>query len=341
MIRIIFIIALFPLLRAQKIDIINQEKKDVSFRGLSIVSDSTLWLSGSKGTIGRSLDAGKTFEWVSPKGYETVDFRDIEAFNDSSAVVMGITEPGILLKTTDGGKNWREIFRDETKGVFFDAIDFVSENRGILLGDPLDEYPYIRFSEDIDDQWSELPIDLKEFFLPTIEKDEFFFAASGSNIIALNHNHLLIVTGGSQSRLIVIQENPFYEKIPIIQGNETSGANAIDYNFEHNFGIIVGGDYMQPDSTIQNVAVFSINFDTEEIFFSPIFKTPSGYRSSVAILDKKKAITCGINGVDFSIDQGLHWETISNESFHVCEKARKGTTVFLAGKEGTIGKLIH
>ncbi len=341
MIRLFFILSLFTFLKAQKIELINQEKKDISFRGLSIVSDSILWVSGSKGTIGKSLDAGKTFQWFSPKGYNTVDFRDIEAFNDSCAIAMGITEPGLLLKTTDGGKSWREIFRDETKGVFFNAIDFMSVKRGILLGDPLDDYPYIRFSEDIDNQWNELPLDLKEFFFPTLQKDEFFFAASGSNIIALNHNHMLMVTGGSQSRLIVIQENPFYEKIPIMQGNKSSGANALDYNFEHNFGIIVGGDYTQPDINTQNVALFSINFETEEIFFSPIFKSPSGYRSSVAILNKRKAITCGTNGVDFSVDQGLHWENISDKSFNVCKKAKQGTTVFLAGKDGNIGKLIQ
>jgi hypothetical protein len=50
-------------------------------------------------------------------------------------------------------------------------------------------------------------------------------------------------------------------------------------------------------------------------------------------------ISCGLNGVDYTEDDGHTWKWISKESFHVCRKARKGKAVFLAGSNGRIGKL--
>src|SRR5579871_2783557 len=108
---------------SQQIQILNNNTK-TSLRGLSVVSNKIIWVSGSKGTVGRSIDAGKTWEWITVKNYETRDFRDIEAFDKNTAVIMGIAEPAVILKTTDGGKNWKTVFTDSTKGMFLDAMEF-------------------------------------------------------------------------------------------------------------------------------------------------------------------------------------------------------------------------
>jgi len=52
-------------------------------------------------------------------------------------------------------------------------------------------------------------------------------------------------------------------------------------------------------------------------------------------------ITSGPTGVDYSFDGGNTWKLISNEGFHVCRIAKKGSTVYLAGTNGKIGKLIY
>src|SRR6201747_2216138 len=72
---------------AQQINYIDSSQHGVSFRGLSVVNDSTLWVSGSKGTVGKSLNGGKIFEWMKPKGFENRDFRDIEAFDSKTAII--------------------------------------------------------------------------------------------------------------------------------------------------------------------------------------------------------------------------------------------------------------
>src|ERR1041385_1730348 len=82
----------------------------VSIRGLCPVNDEVVWVSGSHGTVGRSLDGGKTWQWTIVKGFEKTDFRDIEAFNAQTAIIMGIAEPAMILKTIDGGASWKVVF---------------------------------------------------------------------------------------------------------------------------------------------------------------------------------------------------------------------------------------
>ena len=69
---------------------------NTSIRGLSAVNDRVIWVSGSNGTVGRSLDSGNTFKWTTIKGFEKTDFRDIEAFDESAAVIMSVAEPAYI-----------------------------------------------------------------------------------------------------------------------------------------------------------------------------------------------------------------------------------------------------
>ena len=105
-----------------------------SLRGLSVVNDNVVWVSGSNGTVGRSNNGGKNWNWFTVKGFEKTEFRDIEAFDASTAVIMGIAEPAHILKTTDGGETWRVVYENKTKGMFLDAMDFVGGEYGIVVG---------------------------------------------------------------------------------------------------------------------------------------------------------------------------------------------------------------
>src|SRR5215831_7916518 len=98
-------------LSAQQVNTLTSGTK-TSLRGLSVVNNNIIWVSGSSGTVGRSLDGGKNWQWIQVKGFEKKDFRDIEAFDDKTAVIMAIAEPAIILKSIDGGEHWNEVFRD-------------------------------------------------------------------------------------------------------------------------------------------------------------------------------------------------------------------------------------
>src|SRR5215467_12931421 len=92
-----------------------------SLRGLSVVNDNVIWVSGSHGTVGKSLNSGKNWNWMTVKGFEGKDFRDIEAFDANTAIIMAVDSPAYILKTVDGGATWKVVYENKTKGMFLDA----------------------------------------------------------------------------------------------------------------------------------------------------------------------------------------------------------------------------
>src|SRR6201994_1475728 len=101
------LLLLFPFRSfAQHIEVL-QQGKPTSIRGLSVVDDNVAWVSGSKGTIAITTNGGKTWDWQQVKGFENADFRDIEAFSSKEAIIMSSGTPALILKTTDGGQNWK------------------------------------------------------------------------------------------------------------------------------------------------------------------------------------------------------------------------------------------
>ncbi|MEO5594786.1 MAG: oxidoreductase, partial [Chitinophagaceae bacterium] len=83
----VFLLACSFAVNAQTIELLSTGNK-TSMRGLSVVSDKTIWASGSNGTVARSVDSGKTWKWITVPGFEKRDFRDIEAFDAVTAIVM-------------------------------------------------------------------------------------------------------------------------------------------------------------------------------------------------------------------------------------------------------------
>jgi hypothetical protein len=321
------------LLQAQQIRLLAAGKQ-VSLRGLSAVTDQVLWVSGSGGLIGLSVDAGENWKWMLVPRYEKSDFRDIEAFSDQEAVIMGITEPAVILRTTDGGNHWTTVFEDSTKSVFLDAMVF-SGGHGAVVGDPDAGKIFFAETEDRGKTWSKKypgGFDLSV-------KGEAFFAASGSNIVLIPDAGNLtvfryaLVSGGKKSCLYFDSgRNPLL----LNQGKESTGANSIAINpSDPNQAFIVGGDFSQDTLSYRNSLRIQFNPFRQESPLNP----PHGYRSSVEWLDGKHIISCGLTGVDFSEDGGLNWKLISGESFHVCRRAKDGAALFLAGAHGRIARL--
>ena len=301
--------------------------RNTSFRGLSVVNNKTIWVSGSNGTVGKSLDGGKTWNWMQVMGYEHCDFRDIEAFDEHTAVLMATGSPARIFKTTNGGTNWELVFSDSTNGMFLDAMDFWNEQSGIVVGDPINGSIYIRRTFDGGSTWRGLP----EQAYPTSANGEVLFAASGTNITHYNRREAIFVTGGTVSRLFI---RNLKHTLPLQQGTSTTGANSIAVRKKRI--LIVGGDFTN-DTLRRGTCVFSTDFG--KTFQTPQ-TPPFGYRSCVAFQSKKRILACGTSGVDVSHDGGLNWINISRQSFHVVQKAKKGNAVFMAGPGGKIAKLI-
>ena len=249
---------------------------------------------------------------------------------------MGIAEPAYILKTNDGGESWRIVYENKTKGMFLDAMDFANNQRGIVIGDPINGKIFIAQTNNSGNTWEEIEQQQNK---PVIDSGEAFFAASGSNVKLFMNDEYYMVSGGLRSRLI---SNSSVVDLPILQGKETTGANSLDI-FDNGIPkkpgqrmIVVGGDF-NADSLNRKNCYYTVNGG--KTWHSPE-TPPHGYRSSVEYLSKKDLLATGLNGVDYSSDGGKNWKWISKEGFHVCRIARIGTAVFLAGNNGRIGRVV-
>lgn len=298
-----------------------------SLRGLSAVNDRVVWVSGSSGMAGRSTDGGATWQWTTINGFEKREFRDIEAFDDSTAIILTVAEPGNILKTTDGGQHWKTVFTDSSRGMFLDAMDFSGRNYGVAVGDPLDSLQpkaYCIYTDNGGESWRPAP-----FNLP-LQKGEAMFASSGTNVV-LRKKDLYLATGGTASHIFTPRGKKL---LPLLQGKESTGANSLALWNDRQF-IVVGGDFLHDKDTVQNCALTK---NGGKSWIDPP-TPPHGYRSCVTYIDANRLVACGTSGVDISTDGGMHWRLISTEGFHVCQSAGNGHTVFLAGGGGRVARL--
>lgn len=299
-----------------------------SLRGLSVVNDKVVWVSGSNGTVGRSLDGGSTWTWIKVTGYDSIDFRDIEAFSTTDAIIMGISEPAFILKTVNGGDTWKKVYENREKGMFLDAMEFWNPESGIVIGDPINGRFFFARTFDEGNTWKDLPFDKR----PLADSGEAFFASSGTNIRVMDRDEACFVSGGLNSRFFSKKETV---ALPLGPRKETTGANSVAVSKKKQTIIVCGGDFLAPDS-IQNNCIISTNKGKS---WTKPATPPHGYRSCVEFINQKNVISCGINGVDYSTDAGKNWTWISKEGFHVVRKAKDGSAVFFAGGNGKIGKM--
>ncbi|MEO6671113.1 MAG: oxidoreductase [Ferruginibacter sp.] len=314
-------------LPAQTVKLLTSGAK-TSIRGLSAVNDKTVWVSGSNGMVGLSIDSGNNWKWITVKGYEKTEFRDIEAFDAKTAIIMGIDSPAYILKTTDAGENWKLVFEAHTRGMFLDAMEFWNDQSGIFIGDPINGKFVIGRTFDGGNTWRSIP----DANRPLADSGEACFASSGTNIRKLNKAEAVFISGGSSSHFFIRDKKI---KLPILQGTTSTGANSIAVKNSKTM-MVVGGDFTMKDSSAKNC--FFTN-DAGSTWRSPVVP-PHGYRSCIEWLKKTNWISCGLNGVDYSTDDGKTFTWISKDGYHVCRKAKKGKMVFFAGGGGRIGKLI-
>lgn len=316
------------------IQLLEQGRK-TSIRGLSAVSNKIIWVSGSGGSVGKSVDGGKTFKWITVKGYEKTDFRDIEAYNHKTAIIMAIAEPAIMLKTIDGGENWYKVFEDSTKGMFLDAMHAEGKNIQVI-GDPINGKAFFAMSNNLGETWETNKLDGI-----ALNEGEAFFASSGTNLQISTSSQTFkkgtfMVTGGKVARLLNARDQRDQYPLPILQGKESTGANSIAISPSGKNAFIVGGDFAK--DTIRMGNSVAVNLVPSIQFIQPQ-TPPFGYRSCVIYLTNKILIACGTSGVDISKDGGMNWKNISTQSFHVVQKAKNGNAIFLAGGGGRIAKL--
>lgn len=214
--------------------------------------------------------------------------------------------------------------------MFLDAMDFYNKKNGMVVGDPVQGKVFLAFTKNKGNTWIKFDGNKKQRRWVANE-GEAFFASSGTNLRYLSKGRYKLVSGGKSARWF--DENGDHS-LGIVQGKESTGANSIAV-YENQY-VVVGGDFTNEKDTIRNCVI------TKDAGINWVYPTtaPGGYRSCVIYLTNNQLITCGTSGVDISDDGGINWRLLTSEGFHVCQKAKKGKSVYLAGSNGKIAKLV-
>jgi photosystem II stability/assembly factor-like uncharacterized protein len=304
------------------------------FRGLSVVAAEVAWVSGTKGTYGRTTDGGRTWTAGTVPGAEKLDFRDVEAFAADTAYLLsaGLGEDARIYKTTDGGTTWALQFKNSDRDAFFDAIAFWDEKAGIALGDPVKGQFQLIHTEDGGANWKRLAT----VSLPPALPNEGAFAASGTCIVTHGQNDVWFVTGGAKVARVFRSSdrgrNWQVSETPIVAGSQSAGIFSIAFR-DRNRGLIVGGDYRKPNV---GGATAAATVDGGKSW-TPI-ENAFPFRSAAAwATDRWVAV--GTSGSDVSADDGASWKPIDRENYNAVGFGATGDG-WAVGPKGSIAKSV-
>lgn len=309
------------------------------FRGVSAVSRTVAWASGSIGAYARTTDGGAAWQSAIVPGAAQLDFRDVQGVDANTAYLLSIGpgEQSRIYKTVDGGRAWALQFLSHNAKAFFDAFAFWDARTGIAVSDPVDGRFIVVKTTDGGANWKEIP---RENF-PLALDGEGAFAASGTCIAVQGKTNVWFGTGGAAvARVFRSTDGGETWKIastPITAGNASSGIFSIAFKDARN-GVIVGGDYNKEGEASNNVATTTDGGATWILAKGP---RPSGFRSAVAYVPGTRGpmlLAAGPSGSDYSTDSGASWVSLGSAGFHAVSFAGVDAG-WAVGEGGRIAKL--
>jgi photosystem II stability/assembly factor-like uncharacterized protein len=306
-----------------------------SIRGLDVVTSRIVWVSGTKGEFSVTRNGGYTWFHDTVPGCQKLDFRDVHGFSAKVALLMsaGPGKASAIYRTENGGKSWSLAYQNTDPAAFFDGMDFFDDNHGLLIGDPVDEKPYLLETKDGGKTWSRLNPDR----IPNLIPGEYAFAASGTSLDACENGYCYLTTGGSVARVFrSTDRGKTWEvaSLPVLQGDPAAGSFSVNQG-PNSLVAVAGGNYQKMSTTGANVALSSDGGVT--------WSVPSGavqvpFMECVRWIDADALVTCGPPGVWMSTDAGKSWEEMSVNGFHTMEVAPGHGTLWLAGDKGKVVK---
>lgn len=286
----------------EKAPIISYAENETYARGIFVDSPENTNSSGVEHRVFTANASGEVYVTYLPQNTskKLVGLDELKELRD-------IDQSGgyyLAMKSGDNGKIFRFNSHGETEliqspdwdSTFFDGFDFIG-TRGFLMGDPIDGVFELYHTENAGKTWTRCPTSVNAF------DGEAGFAASGTNVQVLNDSTYIFVSGGSKSRFFRSTNNglswtnvvlPYYQE-------PSSGAFSVCF-MNDSIGVIVGGDYLQPDLRL-NTSFYTTNGgQTWYNSTQPL----RGYRSCVFEYNSV-FYACGTNGIDVSLDNGRTW----------------------------------
>ncbi|MBC7967873.1 MAG: oxidoreductase [Fuerstia sp.] len=338
----------FPAVAMSQEDVWELQKSGVaaSLRGLCAVSETCCWASGAKGTVIRTVDGGKSWRAVGPPNAEAADFRDIQVWDESTAVIMSAGDVDRLYRTEDGGISWTVVYEHPDPLAFFDGMSFDPTGKyGWLMGDPINGKVHLLMTDDAGKNWRQLSAASS----PSVADGVAAFAASGTHLLCPAKETVFIGLGGANVKsvephhaAVLITTNSGLElqnvNVPI-RASQSAGVFSItSFAPESPRLIVVGGDYLKPAQNTDNVA---LSDDSGRSWRLPKTSRPDGFRSVVVAVAQDDGnslvIATGPSGTDQSKDGGESWTRVSSIGFHTLSFVSPAVG-WAAGSDGRVAR---
>ena len=343
-----------------------------SFRGIHSVNGAIAWVSGTGGTVLRTMDGGAHWSRCAipdaATDGATLDFRGVEAWDGQSAIVMasGPGDKSRLYKTTDGCRTWQLLFKNpDSPDGFFDSF-WLNDKHGILLGDPVRERVAVFTTENSGKTWKRD----EHGGLSVKGRSLGAFAASNRCIAIGNALFTRGFAMGGKNGSVLLQSSVITQeeerngmvgngskcarnrhggrvRCQLLRGATAPGRSlfAVAYRYpittgvceecgfsENSRFIAVGGDYTKPTGSLPEQPHGPA--DGGWTSGPPPLSLPHGYRSAVQWSESLKAwIVAGTNGSDISRDDGKSWQPLDDGNWNAL------SLPFVVGPNGRIARL--
>lgn len=314
---------------------------DQGFRGLDAVDRRTAWVtggsaSGGPGRVFRTVDGGRTWADVSPRGTEGLLLRDVEARTSKEAVVLAIGpgDASRIYRTADGGRTWDTAFVNDDPAAFYDCLAFYpGGRRGLALSDPVDGKFRILRTRDAGRSWRVVS-DAGMPEAPT----EFGFAASGDCLVTAGRT-AYFGSGGGASRIFRSDDfgRTWTATDSTIPSGEAAGVFALAFRTPQK-GIAVGGDFADPADGVDAVATTrdgdlwrnagDLTHLAEDVAYLP------GHAGRLIVVGESGDVM----GTSVSRDGGRSWTPVAAVGYHALDCTHDGAC-WAAGGGGRVARL--
>jgi len=323
--------------RAQWVE--QQSGVSVRLRGASAVSREVAWASGASGTFLRTTDGGRTWRAGHVPDADSLDFRDVDAFDADTAFLLSIGDgdKSRIYKTTDGGLHWTLQFQNRRPEAFFDCMAFWDRSRGVAVSDPVGGRFLVITTNDGGRTWSE--VDAAR--MPAARPGEGAFAASGTCVAVAGTSDVWFGTGGPEGARVFRSTDGGRSwdasEAPLAKG-KTAGVFSLTF-WDALHGVAVGGDYTKERDATGSAALTDDGGRT----WRPVGdRRPGGYRSCVALIRGARGpslVAVGPSGSDYSSDGGRTWSAFGAGGFHALSVARGRRVAWAVGEGGRVARL--
>lgn len=288
---------------------------DQLLQAVSPVNERVVWVSGHGGTFAVTSDGGESWRARVMPGADTLQFRDVDAFDDQTAFMLsaGTGELSRIYKTVDGGDTWALQFQNEHPDGFLDCMAFWDSETGVAYGDAVDGELFILRTEDGGESWTRVPAG----GLPAAQEGEGGFAASGTCVDTGAQGRGWIATGnGARSRILLTEDfgkNWRAVETPI-QGGAAAGLTTVGFVGD-DIGFAMGGVIGQDSVRVDNVTRTTDGGMSWQLAGRPRMAGPIYGAAWIPGVPGPALFAVGPRGADYSLDGGLTWLLADTQSY--------------------------